>query len=62
MKTKKQPEWGHQDSDDKEPKEVYYKWFLCDNCGERIYIWIKIGVRVPRTITCENCGCESKTT
>ncbi len=39
----------------------YAELFLCDNCGEDIYVAIKLGVRIKdihSEVACENCGCR----
>ncbi len=39
-----------------------YCWSIyCNNCGEGNRILIKKGVAIPRSIECEECGCQTQT-
>jgi predicted RNA-binding Zn-ribbon protein involved in translation (DUF1610 family) len=39
--------------------KTYANTFYCKNCGHKNHRRIKKGVRVPKSVTCENCGCST---
>ena len=39
--------------------DEYAEYFICDNCEEKIYVFIKMGIRIKdirSQVKCERCG------
>lgn len=54
-------EWRYQTFDSQIKNSEYGEYFICSNCGEKVYVYIKRGVKIKdikKAVKCENCGCK----
>jgi len=56
--------WRMQTSEIGDMKDdEYAEYFICDNCDEKIYVFIKMGIKIKDVrpkVKCERCGVLQK--